>query len=98
MAFAVVSGIPFKHLHTAYGFEVSKNTWTSYVKDVGVVCSEALERNRRDPNNKWDLAQWDECAFGKRKYNRGKRQRAFGIQWGLTGVLVNYAFLFIYFN
>ena len=28
---------------------INKNTWTSYVKYVGMVCGEALERVRRDP-------------------------------------------------
>ena len=55
---------------------IIKNTWTSYVKYVGMVCGEALERNRRDPAEKYDWAQWDETAFGKRKY----------VQWALANL------------
>ena len=47
---------------------INKNTWTSYVKYVGMDCGEALERNRQDPAEKYSLAQWDEMAFDKRKY------------------------------
>ena len=54
-----------------------------------MVCAEQLERNRRDPENKYKLAQWDETAFGKRKYERGSRVRQRGVQWGLTVVEVD---------
>ena len=68
---------------------INKNTWTSYVKYVGMICGEALERNRRDPAEKYDLAQWDETAFGKRKYHRGSRVRNGGVQWALTAIQVD---------
>ena len=51
-----------------FWIKVSPGTWTSYVKDVGMVFSEELER--RDPANKYWLAQWDESAVGKRKYDK----------------------------
>ena len=49
----------------AMGIKVLAGTWTSYVKDVGMILSEDLERERRDPANKYSLAQWDEVAMGK---------------------------------
>lgn len=68
---------------------INKNTWTSYVKYVGMVCGEALERIRRDPGEKYYWAQWDETAFGKRKYHRGSRVRNGGVQWALTAIQVD---------
>ena len=40
------------------------------MKDVGLILSEELERERRDSVNKYWLAQWDESAMRKRKYNK----------------------------
>ena len=54
----------------ARGFKISSGTWTRYVKNVGMVLSEELERERRDPDNKYRLSQGDETAMGKRKYNQ----------------------------
>ena len=54
-----------------------------------MVCGEALERNRRHPAEKYSLAQWDETAFGKRKYHRGSRVRNGGVQWALTAIQVD---------
>ena len=68
---------------------INKNTWTSYVKYVGMVCGEALERVRRDPGHKYYWAQWDETAFGKHKYHRGSRVRNGGVQWALTAIQVD---------
>ena len=78
-----MESISFRNLK-AFGIRISPNTWTGYVRDVGMVLSEELERQRRDPANKFWLAQWDESACGKRKYNRGKRGRVGGAQWLLT--------------
>ena len=68
---------------------INKNTWTSYVKYIGMVCGESLERVRRDPGEKYYWAQWDETAFGKRKYHRGSRVRNGGVQWALTAIEVD---------
>ena len=54
-----------------------------------MVCGESLERNRRNPANKFTNAQIDETAFGKRKWEKGRRQRKAGVQWGLTIVEVD---------
>ena len=89
VVYAVVTGLSYSHLVKHIGVKINKNTWTRYVKDVGMVCAEQLERNRRDPENKYKLAQWDETAFGKRKYERGPRVRQRGVQWGLTVVEVD---------
>ena len=37
-----------------------------------MVLLEELERESTDPDNKYWLAQRDETAIGKRKYNRGR--------------------------
>ena len=44
----------FSHQHWAIGIkEACTETWTTrYVKDAGMVLSEELERNRREPVNK----------------------------------------------
>ena len=89
LVFCIVSGISYTHLVQHLGIDINKNTWTRYVKDVGLVCGEDLERNRRNPENKYECAQWDETAFGKRKYERGRRIRKRGVQWGLTAVNVD---------
>ena len=68
---------------------VGRSAWTWYVQCVGLVVGEALERNRRDPAMKYSTAQYDETAFGKRKYQRGRRVRKCGVQWALTAVDVD---------
>ena len=52
-----------------------KNTWTRAIKDVGLVCGESLERNRRNPANKFTNAQIDETAFYKRKWEKAEESR-----------------------
>ena len=47
------------------GIDLSKNTYTEYIKYVGIVCSEYNERQRRS-TRKWLNSQWDEVAFGGR--------------------------------
>ena len=64
-------------------------SWTRYIKDVGLVCAEVMERDRRDPANQYSNAQADESAMGARKYWRGKRVRKLGVQWALTCVDVD---------
>ena len=51
VTFAAVSGLSYQHLVGMFGVKINKITWTQYVKDVGMVCAEALERNRRDIDN-----------------------------------------------
>ena len=75
IVFAIVAGVSYLHLCWSFGIYINKNTWTGYVKDVGLVCAEQLERNRRDPDCKWSYAQWDEVTFGKKKYGRGPGPR-----------------------
>ena len=41
----------------AIGVKVSPGTLPSHLKDVGMLMSEELERERRDPANKYWLAQ-----------------------------------------
>ena len=89
VVFAIVNGTSFPQYTDVFGFPLNKNTWTKTIKDVGLVVGEALERNRRNPDNKYKNAQIDETAFGKRKWEKGKRQRKGGVQWGLTIVEVD---------
>ena len=79
VVYAIVSGLSYTHLVEQLGIYINKNTWSQYVKDVGIFCGEDLERNRRDPKNQYSNAQWDETAFGKRKYQRGRRVRKHGV-------------------
>jgi len=44
------------------GITIGKNAFICYIKDVGMVCAEALERNRRDPSKKHKNAQADETV------------------------------------
>ena len=52
-----ILGVSYRKLK-AMGIKVSPGTWTSYVKDVRIILFEKLERERRDPANKYLLAQW----------------------------------------
>ena len=40
--FSVVGGLSYKDVADSIGIDISKNTWTQWVKDVGMVCAEAL--------------------------------------------------------
>ena len=40
VTFAAVSGLSYKHLVELFGVQINKNTWTQYIKDVGMVCAE----------------------------------------------------------
>ena len=73
IVFTIVGGWSRKTLKMC-GVKVNKNTWTKYIKDVGMVCAESLEKNRRYVFKKYVNAQWDETAFDKRKYHRGSRR------------------------
>ena len=66
LVFAITTGVSYRSL-CEVGIRVAKNTWTRYLKDVGMVLSEHLERERRDPENKYWYAQWDEVVMGKRQ-------------------------------
>ena len=68
--FAIVTGIAYKHLDKHLGVRLNKNTWTKYLKDLGLVVGEALERDRR--TKKYFYAQADQVAFG----NRDDRNRS----------------------
>ena len=89
VVFAVVTGMSLVQFRKYSGVKINKNTWTRYVKDIGMVCAEDLERDRRDPNRRFWNAQYDESAFGNRKYERGKRVRLCGVQWALSCVDVD---------
>ena len=76
MVHLIVMGVPFKMAKIVNGLKINKNTWTKYIKDVGMVLGEDLERKRRDDNNRYALAQIDETAFGKRvSVNKGRFQK-----------------------
>ena len=69
VVFAIITMVSFINLK-AMGIKVAAGTWTSYVKDVGIILSEELERERRDPANKYWLTQWDESVMRKRKNSK----------------------------
>ena len=46
----------YKHVNEDIGATFNKNTWTRYIKKLGLVSAELLERVRRDPDNKWNNA------------------------------------------
>ena len=48
MVYAIVPEVSYINLK-AMRFRISSKTWTSYVKDVGMVLSEELERERGEP-------------------------------------------------
>ena len=83
LVWGVVEGFSYQQM-SKIRIPCNKNTFTSFVKDIGNVCAEALERNRRDPDAKYLHAQADETAFGVRKYRKGRRVRKGGVQWALT--------------
>ena len=45
LVFAIVSGLPLSTVHQV--MDINKNTWSTFIQDVGIVLGEALERNRR---------------------------------------------------
>ena len=74
VVFSIITGLSYKHLGSHLGVTMNKNTWTRYLKDLGIVLGEDLERNRR--TKKYYLAQADEVAFGQsapRNFVTGKR-------------------------
>ena len=64
--YCIATGQSYANLTQHIGFALNKNTWTKYVKMVGLLAGEFMEGNRRDPDFKWKYAQWDETAFGRR--------------------------------
>ena len=66
VVFCISSGFSLKHVTRHIGVPLNKNTWTRYIKKLGLVSAELLERVRRDPDNKWTNSQYDETAFGRR--------------------------------
>ena len=69
VVFDITTGVSYRNLK-AMGIKVSTGTWTSYIKYVGMILSEELERERRDPANKYWLTQWDESVMRKRKNSK----------------------------
>ena len=69
LVYSIAMGFPLKMIREIT--YISSRTYTAYVKYVGTVCSDRLERSRRDPEKKYEISQWDETAFGRRKYDRG---------------------------
>ena len=66
LVFCISTGQSFAYLIKNFGVEYNKNTWTSYVKKIGLIAGEFLECNRRCSDFKWQVGQWDETAFGRR--------------------------------
>ena len=66
VVFCISTGISFAYLKDHVGVALNKNTWTSFVKKIGLVAGEFMEGNRRDPDYKWSFTQFDETAFGRR--------------------------------
>ena len=46
ITFTIISGLTYVNLVQHLGVDINKNTWTRYVKDVGLVCAEALEKSK----------------------------------------------------
>ena len=66
IVFCIQTESSFAYLNKNSGFEFNKNTWTSYVKKIGLIAGEFLECIRRDSDFKWNIGQFDETAFGRR--------------------------------
>ena len=67
--FAIITGVSYKSLRSM-GKKVSVGPWTRYVKECGMFLSDTMERNRRNPANKYRLAQPDKVAIDQ-KNERG---------------------------
>ena len=74
--YAIVKGLSYQALVSHIGIKVNKNTFTRYIRDVGLVVGEALERNRRTFGCRFENAQADEVSFGGRKYERVRRLKS----------------------
>ena len=66
VVFCISTGLSYAYFSKYYGVGCNKNTWSKYVKKIGLVAGEFMESNRRSPHFKWKLGQWDEIAFGRR--------------------------------
>ena len=66
VVFGISCGFSFIHLTDHTGFKLNKNTWTRFIKLIGYVAAETLEKARKDPANKWANAQFNKTAFGRR--------------------------------
>ena len=42
MVHAIVMGVPFTMAKTILGLKINKNTWTKYIKDVGMILGEDI--------------------------------------------------------
>ena len=62
VVYGIACGISGTILSKHIGITIGKNAFICYIKDVGMVCAEALERNRRDPSKKHKNAQADETV------------------------------------
>ena len=66
VVFCIATGVSYAYATKHLGLQLNKNTWTRFVKLMGLIAGEFLEGNRQDPENKWMKAQFDETMFGKR--------------------------------
>ena len=64
--YCIATGCSYAYATRHVGMSLGKNTWTVYVKLLGIIAGEFLESIRRDPDFKWNKAQFDETAFGRR--------------------------------
>ena len=65
---------------------INKNTWTYYIMYVGMICGEALKRNRRDPDEKYlcpSGMKLQEEIPQKLRFRNGR------VQWALTAFQVD---------
>jgi len=61
-------------------YKLAKPTVSRIMKAVTKIGSDA-KKTQLSQMEKWQDGEWDETAFGKRKYHRGRRQRAGGTCW-----------------
>ena len=64
--FCISSGMSNAYATRHLGLTLNKNTWTDYTKLIGLISGEHNHSNRTGPANKWEYAQFDEIAFGRR--------------------------------
>ena len=64
--FYISTGMSYSYARRHNGLRLNKNTWTDYTKLIGLIAGEHNHSECTDPNNKWNYAQFDETAFGKR--------------------------------
>ena len=66
---------------------LSTKDWMAVLWTTGMVCGEAMERDRRNPDRRYTIAQIDETPFGTRKKKSDhENTREAKFQWVLTKV------------